>query len=98
MARGVMAFGSVDGLPRKSAFSYCQWPSPTVRSFRAQLSLVDRTAWLNRPHARAHRFSTPDHVAHEYRILQLVEEAGIPAPRPLLLDAEGRLFDVPAMV
>ncbi len=47
---------------------------------------------------RAHRFSTPDHVAHEYRILQLVEEAGIPAPRPVLLDAEGRLFDVPAMV
>ena len=47
---------------------------------------------------RDHRFSTPEHVAHEYRILQLVEEAGIPAPRPLLLDAEGRLFDVPAMV
>ncbi len=47
---------------------------------------------------RAHRFSTPDHVAHEYRILQLVEEAGIPAPRPLLLDAEGRLFGVPSMV
>ena len=47
---------------------------------------------------RAHRSSTPDHVAHEYRILQLVEEAGIPAPRPLLLDAEGRLFGVPAIV
>ena len=47
---------------------------------------------------RDHRFSTPDHVAHEYKILQLVEEAGIAAPRPLLLDAEGRLFDVPAMV
>ena len=47
---------------------------------------------------RDHASSTPDHVAHEYRILKLVEEAGIPAPRPLLLDAEGRLFGVPAMV
>ncbi len=47
---------------------------------------------------RAHRFSTPDHVAHEYRILQLIEEAGIAAPRPLLLDAEGRMFGVPAIV
>ena len=47
---------------------------------------------------RDHRYSTPDHVAHEYRILQLVEEAGIPAPRPVLLDAPGRLFGVPAMV
>ena len=47
---------------------------------------------------RDHRFSTPEHVAHEYRILQLVEEAGIPAPRPLLADAEGRLFGVPAIV
>ena len=45
----------------------------------------------------AARFSTPEHVAHEYRILQLVQEAGIPAPRPLLLDAEGRLFGVPAI-
>jgi len=51
-----------------------------------------------RSFVRAHRSSTPVHVAHEYRILQLVEEAGIPAPRPLLLDAEGRLFDVPAIV
>ena len=47
---------------------------------------------------RDHRFSAPAHVAHEYRILQLVEEVGIPAPRPLLLDAEGCLFGVPAMV
>ncbi len=47
---------------------------------------------------RDHPTSTHDHVAHEYRILQLVEEAGIAAPRPLLLDAEGRLFDVPAIV
>ncbi|MCH7579513.1 MAG: phosphotransferase, partial [Chloroflexi bacterium] len=47
---------------------------------------------------RDHRFSKADHVAHEYRILQFVEEAGIPAPRPLLLDAEGRLFGMPAMV
>lgn len=47
---------------------------------------------------RENRSSRPEHVAHEYRVLQLVEEAGIPSPRPLLLDAEGRLFGVPAIV
>jgi aminoglycoside phosphotransferase (APT) family kinase protein len=47
---------------------------------------------------REHRFSTPEHVGHEYQILQLVEEAGIPAPRPLLLDNNGRLFGMPAIV
>jgi len=47
---------------------------------------------------RDHRYCTPEHVAHEYRILQLVEQAGIPSPRPLLLDAEGRFFGVPAIV
>jgi aminoglycoside phosphotransferase (APT) family kinase protein len=45
-----------------------------------------------------HAFSTPDHVAHEFRILQLVERARIPAPRPIMLDAEGELFGVPAIV
>jgi aminoglycoside phosphotransferase len=45
-----------------------------------------------------HRFAAPDHVAHEYRTLQLVQEVGIPAPRPLLPDADGRLFGVPAIV
>jgi aminoglycoside phosphotransferase (APT) family kinase protein len=47
---------------------------------------------------RDNRSSQPEHVAHEYRVLQLVEQTGIAAPRPLLLDAEGRLFGVPAMV
>ncbi len=47
---------------------------------------------------RENRSSRSEHVAHEYRVLQLVEEAEIPAPRPLLLDAEGDLFGVPAIV
>ena len=46
----------------------------------------------------AHRFSTPEHVTHEYEILRLVESAGIPAPRPILLDAAGEYFGVPAIV
>jgi aminoglycoside phosphotransferase (APT) family kinase protein len=45
-----------------------------------------------------HRFSTPKHVAHEFEILRLVEAAEIPAPRPILLDAEGGYFGVPAIV
>ncbi len=47
---------------------------------------------------RDNRSSRPEHVAHEYNVLQLVEKAEIPAPRPLLLDAEGGLLGVPAIV
>ena len=46
---------------------------------------------------RDNRSPQPEHVAHEYHVLQLVEKAGIPAPRPLLLDAEAELFGVPAI-
>jgi len=45
-----------------------------------------------------HRFSTPEHVAHEFAILQLAEIGGIPAPRPILLDVEGEYFGVPTIV
>ena len=47
---------------------------------------------------RDNRSSRPEHVAHEYKVLQLVEKVDIPAPRPLLLDAQGDLFGVPAIV
>lgn len=46
---------------------------------------------------RDNRSSSPEHVVHEYNVLRLVEKAGIPAPRPLLLDAQGAMFGVPAM-
>jgi aminoglycoside phosphotransferase (APT) family kinase protein len=45
-----------------------------------------------------HRFSKPDHVAHEFKVLRLMERAGVPAPWPILLDAEGEFFGVPAIV
>jgi aminoglycoside phosphotransferase (APT) family kinase protein len=44
------------------------------------------------------RNSTPERASREYRILGLVESAGVPAPRRVLLDAEGRFFGTPAMV
>ncbi len=46
---------------------------------------------------RDNRSSLPEHVEHEYRVLQLVEDTCIPAPRPLLLDAHGELFGVPSI-
>jgi len=47
---------------------------------------------------RDHAFSTPEHVTREFEILRLVESAGIPAPRPILLDAKGEYFGAPAIV
>ena len=46
---------------------------------------------------RDNRSSQPEQVTHEYHVLQLVEKAGLSAPRPLLLDAEAELFGVPAI-
>ncbi len=57
-----------------------------------------RTKVSLRRFTRDNRALQPERVAHEYRVLQFVEQAGIPAPRPLLLDAEGDLFGVPAIV
>jgi aminoglycoside phosphotransferase (APT) family kinase protein len=47
---------------------------------------------------KGHRFSAPEHVALEYRILRLLQEAGVATPRPLHLDREGQLFGMPAIV
>jgi len=47
---------------------------------------------------REHRFSTPEHVTQEFDVLRLVETAGVPAPRPVFLDARGEYFGVPVMV
>jgi aminoglycoside phosphotransferase (APT) family kinase protein len=44
------------------------------------------------------RNSTPERASREYRVLGLVESAGIPAPRRVVLDAEGRFFGTPALV
>ena len=71
-----------------------------ARMHRLDIERADGTRFKVslRRFVRVHRFSTPEHVAHEYKILQLVEELGLPAPCPLLLDAEGCLFGVPTMV
>ena len=44
------------------------------------------------------KVSPPEEVVREFETLRLVERAGIPAPRPLLLDAGGDYFGVPAIV
>jgi aminoglycoside phosphotransferase (APT) family kinase protein len=64
----------------------------------AQADGSRRTLTLRRFVWADHRFSTPEHVAHEFEVLRLVERAGVPAPRPILLDAGGDYFGVPVMV
>ncbi|MEX1196174.1 MAG: aminoglycoside phosphotransferase family protein, partial [Dehalococcoidia bacterium] len=45
-----------------------------------------------------HDHSTPERVEHEYEVLRLLETNGVAAPRPVLLDARGEFFGVPAIV
>jgi aminoglycoside phosphotransferase (APT) family kinase protein len=71
------------------------------RSDVLEIERADGSRWkvtLRRFVRTGHRFSTPEHVIHEFDILRLVEAAGIPAPRPILIDAAGEYFGVPAIV
>jgi aminoglycoside phosphotransferase (APT) family kinase protein len=45
----------------------------------------------------AHENGNAEAARAEFERFQLVERCGLPAPRPLLLDAEGELFGVPAL-
>ena len=40
----------------------------------------------------------PELAAHEHRVLQVVREAGVPAPEPRYLDATGRILGGPCLV
>jgi aminoglycoside phosphotransferase (APT) family kinase protein len=42
--------------------------------------------------------STPEYARYEFGVLKLLADAGIPASKPLLLDAEGTYLGVPTMV
>ena len=41
---------------------------------------------------------TPERARREFRTIELVQSAGVPSPRPLFLDAEGRFLGEPAML
>ena len=58
---------------------------------------VRQTVVLRRYVSGWERSSSAD-ARHEYAVIELLEKANVPAPRRLLLDAEGRFFDMPAMV
>jgi aminoglycoside phosphotransferase (APT) family kinase protein len=71
------------------------------RSDVLDIERADGSRWkvtLRRFVRRGHAYSTPEHVTHEFEVLRLLERAGIPAPRPTLLDANGEYFGVPAIV
>ena len=62
---------------------------------------ADGSRWkvaLRRFVREGHRFSAPEHVEREFQILRLLEKAGVPAPQPVLLDAQGKYFGTPAIV
>lgn len=62
---------------------------------------ADGTRWkvsLRRSRGDGHHLVTAEDVTREFGVLRLVEAAGIPAPRPVLLDAGGDYFGVPALV
>jgi aminoglycoside phosphotransferase (APT) family kinase protein len=51
-----------------------------------------------RQHGEADRRRNPDVAAAEFRLLGLLQEAGLPAPRPLYLDRSGEALGTPCIV
>jgi aminoglycoside phosphotransferase (APT) family kinase protein len=51
-----------------------------------------------RRHGAGDRGRNPRIAADEFRLLQLLESAGLPVPKPRLLDADAELFSVPYLV
>ncbi|MGH2598136.1 MAG: phosphotransferase family protein [Dehalococcoidia bacterium] len=69
-----------------------------VHAVRVALRDGTRTSVVLRRKAPDSRHSTAAQTETEHRTLTLLREAGVPSPRPLLLDAEGCYFDSPAML
>jgi aminoglycoside phosphotransferase (APT) family kinase protein len=61
----------------------------TVRSFAVRRSSSDPAA---------HSYVTPQRFAYEWRALNLARAAGLSAPEPVLLDADGDCLGIPAIV
>ncbi|MEZ4571779.1 MAG: phosphotransferase [Thermomicrobiales bacterium] len=57
---------------------------------------VDRA--VVRLHGEVDRTQNPDVAADEYRLLEIVQSAGIPAPTSLLLDGSCDVFEIPYLV
>jgi aminoglycoside phosphotransferase (APT) family kinase protein len=53
---------------------------------------------LVRQHGEADRQTNPQIAANEFRLLQILTAAGIPAPKPYFLDQSGQIFVTPYIV
>lgn len=51
-----------------------------------------------RRHGAADLARDPDIAAHEFRLLQVLQAAGVPAPRPLHLDTSGTILPTPFLL
>lgn len=51
-----------------------------------------------RRHGAVDRQHNPQIAADEYRLLQILQAAGLPAPKPYFLDQSGKIFPTPCLV
>src|SRR5262245_14404486 len=65
---------------------------------RIETSAGDRSSVVLRRYVHGWRKSTSEHASFEYQVLQLLATVDVPAPRGLVLDAEGETFGTPTMV
>jgi aminoglycoside phosphotransferase (APT) family kinase protein len=72
--------------------------SAQVTTFEIELADGRTERLIVRRHGAVDRTRNPRIAADEFRLLQLLEAAGVPAPRPRYLDRDGELFATPCLV
>jgi aminoglycoside phosphotransferase (APT) family kinase protein len=65
---------------------------------RYETASAERRTVVLRRYVKEWTESTPEYARYEFQVLQLLAKAGIPAPQPLLLDADGAYLGAPTMV
>jgi aminoglycoside phosphotransferase (APT) family kinase protein len=72
--------------------------SAQMVAFETEQPGGETRALVLRRHGAADRARNPNIAADEFRLLQLLDRAGVPAPRPYCLDQSGEIFPAPYLV
>jgi aminoglycoside phosphotransferase (APT) family kinase protein len=79
------------------------WPlhggvSAQVIAFEIERPHSETRTFVLRVHGAVDRTQNPHVAEHEYRVLQVVHEAGLPVPAPVYLDPSGDVLSLPYLV
>ena len=72
----------------------------SAQTVAAEIERLDASQekFVVRLHGEVDRSGNPDIAADEFRLLEIIQSAGMPVPKPLYLDTSCELFEIPYLV